>query len=158
LGVKVKKIGEIVTHYQAIFTANIETLKQKVEFFENKGLVGKELVRLFTLHPDILGRSLNTLEAGYEVLKSIGFSESEVCEILNAHPTVSCTETTVCQKFELLVKIMNQPAKKVLKFTSFVNYSLKGRIKAVTPSVFMACFSRTVTSKGICAADNNLWL
>jgi hypothetical protein len=123
--VKVKKIGEIITHHQAIFTANIETLKQKVEFFENKGLVGKELVSLFTLHPDILGRSLDSLEAGYDVLKSIGFSESEVCEILNAHPTVSCRETTICQKFEFLVKIMNQPAKKVLKFTSFFNYSLE---------------------------------
>ncbi len=75
---KVKKICEIITHYQALFTANIENLKQKVEFFENKGLVGKELVSLFTLHPDILGRSLDSLEAGYEVLKSIGFSESEV--------------------------------------------------------------------------------
>jgi hypothetical protein len=49
--VKVKKIGGIITHYQAIFTANIETLKQKVEFFENKSLVGKELVSPFYFAP-----------------------------------------------------------------------------------------------------------
>jgi hypothetical protein len=64
LGMERKCVGEIITHYPAIFTTNIETLKQKVEFFENKGLVGKELVSLFTLHPDILGRSLDSLEAG----------------------------------------------------------------------------------------------
>jgi mTERF domain-containing protein len=130
LGVERKRIGEIITRYPAIFTTNIETLKQKVEFFENKGLVGKELVNLFTLHPDILGRSLDSLEAGYEVLKSIGFSGSEVCDILKGHPTVlSCTESTVRQKFDFLVNIMNRPAKEVLKFTSFVTYSLEGRIK-----------------------------
>jgi len=64
LGMERKCVGEIITHYPAIFTTNIETLKQKVEFCENKGLVGKELVSLFTLHPDTLGRSLDSLEAG----------------------------------------------------------------------------------------------
>jgi hypothetical protein len=64
LGMERKCVGEIITHYPAIFNTNIETLKQKVEFFENKGLVGKELVSLFTLNPDILGRSLDSLEAG----------------------------------------------------------------------------------------------
>ena len=130
VGVERGRLGEMICRYPAMLTANLDTMKLKVDFFGSKGLNGKNLVSLLTLHPDLLGRSLDSLNLGFVNVQNIGFTQEEVCSILKMHPTVlSSTETHLRKKFEFLTTVMNRSLKEVLTFTAFVTYSLERRIK-----------------------------
>lgn len=112
--------------------ANIQLGHHEVEvdFFRRKGLDGKNLVNLLTLHPDLLGRSLESLNSGFANVQSVGFTQEEVCSILKMHPTIlSSTEVNMRKKFEFLTSVMSRPLKEVLTFTAYVTYSLENRIK-----------------------------
>lgn len=130
VGVERARFGEMICRYPAMLTANLDTMKLKVDFFGSKGLDGKNLVNLLTLHPDLIGRSLDSLNLGFLNVQNIGFTQEEVCSILKMHPTVlSCTETLLRKKFDFLTTVMNRSLKEVLTFTAFVTYSLERRIK-----------------------------
>jgi hypothetical protein len=116
--------------------------------------VGKANLIIYLVDPWILWRQ------GYEVLKSIGFSGSEVCDILKGHhPTVlSCTESTVWQKFDFLVNNFELTCQGGLEVHIICHILFGREDQATTSGIFMACFSRTVAPKEICPPGNHQWV
>jgi mTERF domain-containing protein len=133
LGLAVKDIGRLLTHFPNMLGYSIENrLHPSVKFLQALGIQKETLQKLVTLFPHVLCHKADKVfRPVVEHLHNIGFSSQQVATIAAGYPPVLIISIhhSLQPKLDFLVKVMSRPIDDAVDYPAFFGSSLHRTIK-----------------------------
>lgn len=150
----------LTSRYSNVFALSpSRTLAPKLAWFISQGVSLETMSRVFYNSPSLFSNTVERNEAQLRALHALGFSKSQVTDILLKMPllvSVKVSGLTVQAKVRFLTQVMGKPVEAIFSCPSYLTYSLTARIGPRWAFTQLYSSSKVfVLSTKICAVDED---